>query len=76
MTSENHLHFTLQKDSSADGLEVLAVEPNISEHAEFDVVNCKDAIAQADVVTFLVGHKEFRDLDLSTELDFCGVLNK
>jgi len=59
----------------ADGLEVLAVEPNISEHAEFDVVDYKDAIAQADVVTFLVAHKEFKKLEIETELDFCGVTN-
>ena len=60
----------------ADGLEVLAVEPNILlSTAEFNVVNYKDAIAQADVVTFLVAHKEFKDLEIETELDFCGVTN-
>ena len=30
---------------------------------------------QADVVTFLVAHKEFKNLDAETDLDFCGVLN-
>ena len=59
----------------ADGLDVLAVEPNISEHTEFDIVNYKDAVAQADVVAFLVAHKEFKTVDIKTELDFCGVLN-
>ncbi len=59
----------------ADGIDVLAVEPNISEYAEFDVVDYKDAIAQADVVTFLVAHKEFKTVDVKTDLDFCGVLN-
>ena len=59
----------------ADGLNVSAVEPNISEHKEFEVVNYKDALEQADVVTFLVAHKEFKGLDINTELDFCGVLN-
>ncbi|HIP13444.1 MAG TPA: UDP-N-acetyl-D-mannosamine dehydrogenase [Arcobacter sp.] len=58
----------------ADGLNVLAVEPNISEHQEFDIVSYSDAIKQADVVTFLVGHKEFKNLNIKTELDFCGVL--
>ena len=59
----------------ADCLEVLAVEPNISEHAEFEITDYEEALAQADVVTFLVAHKEFKGLDISSELDFCGVLN-
>ena len=58
-----------------DGLDVLAVEPNISEYSEFDVMDYNEAVNQADVVTFLVAHKEFKNLDLKTELDFCGVLN-
>ncbi len=58
----------------ADGLEVLAVEPNISGHSEFDVVDYNQAIEQADVVAFLVAHKEFKNLDVKTELDFCGVM--
>ena len=60
----------------ADGLEVLAVEPNISEHSEFEVINYSEAVEQADVVTFLVAHKEFKSLEIETELDFCGVTNK
>jgi UDP-N-acetyl-D-mannosaminuronic acid dehydrogenase len=60
----------------ADGLDVLAVEPNISEHSEFEIVNYSDAVEQADVVTFLVAHKEFKTLDIQTNLNFCGVTNK
>ena len=59
----------------ADDLDILAVEPNISEHNEFDLVNYKDALEKADIVTFLVAHKEFKKLDIKTNLDFCGVLN-
>jgi len=59
----------------ADGLDVLTVEPNIAEHSEFDVVNYSDAVEQADVVTFLVAHKEFKNLNTVTDLDFCGVTN-
>ncbi len=58
----------------ADGLEVLAVEPNIETFSEFDIVDYKDALEKADVVTFLVGHKEFKGLEVETNLDFCGVL--
>jgi len=58
----------------ADGLEILAVEPNIEIHKEFDIVEYKEALEQADIVTFLVGHSEFKGLDIKTNLDFCGVL--
>lgn len=57
----------------SDGLEILAVEPNIESHKEFEIVDYKDAIEQADIVTFLVAHKEFKNLDIKTDLDFCGV---
>ena len=59
----------------ASGVEVLAVEPNIESFAEFEIVDYKKAIAEADVVAFLVAHKEFKELDIETNLDFCGVLN-
>ena len=57
----------------SDGLEILAVEPNIESHKEFEIVDYKDAMEQADIVTFLVAHKEFKNLDIETYLDFCGV---
>jgi UDP-N-acetyl-D-mannosaminuronic acid dehydrogenase len=64
----------------SDGFDVLAVEPNVENFSEFDIVDYREALAQADVITFLVAHKEFKDLStidyrLSTDLDFCGVLN-
>lgn len=59
----------------SDGLDILAVEPNIESHKEFEIADYKKAIEQADIVTFLVAHKEFRNLDIKTDLDFCGILN-
>jgi len=59
----------------ADGLDILAVEPNIDNHKEFEIVNYQKTLEQADIVTFLVAHKEFKKLDIKTDLDFCGVLN-
>jgi UDP-N-acetyl-D-mannosaminuronic acid dehydrogenase len=59
----------------ADGLDVLAVEPNIENYNEFEIVEYKKALEEADIVTFLVAHKEFKGLNIETELDFCGVLN-
>ncbi|MDX4050845.1 UDP-N-acetyl-D-mannosamine dehydrogenase [Aliarcobacter skirrowii] len=67
------LHITRRLKS--DGVEILAVEPNIESHKEFEIINYEDAIKQADIVTFLVAHKEFKKLDIKTDLDFCGVLN-
>lgn len=57
----------------AEGLEIFAVEPNIKSHKEFEIVDYKEAIKKADIVTFLVAHKEFRNLDIKTNLDFCGI---
>ena len=60
----------------ADEVEVIAVEPNIEAHKEFDIINYAEAVEMADLVTFLVAHKEFKKLNIQTDLDFCGVLNK
>ena len=64
----------IAKRLRADGFEVIAVEPNIESHKEFEIVEYKEALKQADIVTFLVAHKEFKNLDIKTDLDFCGVL--
>ncbi len=58
----------------SDGLDVLAVEPNIQEYQELEIVDYKQAIQEADIITFLVAHKEFKNLEILTNLDFCGVL--
>ena len=60
----------------AEGIEVLAVEPNIESFKEFEIYNYKEALEKADIITFLVGHKEFTNLSIQTSLDFCGVLTK
>ena len=58
---------------------VVCVEPNIS-NSQFSILNSQlvsieDALRNADIVTFLVGHDEFKGLDIKTNLDFCGVLS-
>ncbi len=53
------------------------VEPNIETHNVYELTNCKEAVQKADIVVFLVAHKEFFDLDIRIEivvLDFCGIL--
>jgi len=58
----------------ADGLDVLAVEPNIESYKEFEIVEYTQALEKADIVVFLVAHKEFKELETNKKLDFCGVL--
>ena len=61
----------------ADGVDVVAVEPNIKAHKDFEIVDYKKAIEISDIIVFLVGHKEFKGLKIEKEvLDFCGILIK
>lgn len=61
---------------------IVCVEPNIKS-SEFNICNSKllsikEALDIADIVVFLVAHKEFKELtniNLPKTLDFCGVLN-
>ena len=53
------------------------VEPNIETHSVYKLTNYKEAINKADIVVFLVAHKEFLNLDILDEkilLDFCGTI--
>ena len=52
------------------------VEPNIKDHQVFKITDYKEAAEKADIVVFLVRHKEFVGLELAegkVVLDFCGV---
>ena len=38
----------------------------------------EEALKKADIIVFLVAHKEFKNLNIEKEkvvLDFCGILN-
>lgn len=61
---------------SEAGINLIVAEPNIENHPEFTVLSPEKAIAQADIVAFLVAHREFFTLPVSPEktLDFCGVI--
>lgn len=61
----------------ADGLDILVVEPNIESHEEFEIVQDEEAINEADIIVYLVGHKEFKGIRIfgKSVLDFCGVTN-
>lgn len=58
---------------------VMVVEPNITEHNVFKLTNYKLAYEKADIVVYLVNHREFAELDYRSDvqvLDFCGVFKK
>ncbi|PWA09988.1 UDP-N-acetyl-D-mannosamine dehydrogenase [Flavobacterium laiguense] len=64
----------------ASNEEYYFVEPNINDHHVFKISNYKEAVEKADIIVFLVAHKEFKNLEIAQDkvvLDFCGVfLNK
>lgn len=56
--------------------EVLVVEPNVLSHTSFNLTDYKEAYEKADIVVWLVRHKQFMDIPADqdkAELDFCGV---
>ena len=59
--------------------DVFFVEPNISSHSEHELTGYDEAVNQADIIVFLVAHKEFETLEIKNDkiiLDFCGVFKK
>lgn len=66
----------LQNDNNG---KYFIVEPNIEEHNVFKLTHYKEAANDADIIVFLVSHKEFSEIEIQSSkvvLDFCGVLNK
>ncbi len=59
------------------GITVMAVEPNIRKHSKLAITDTLRAVREADILVFLVRHKEFVGLNTAgkTVLDFCGVVN-
>jgi len=56
--------------------EVLVVEPNVNSHKSFNLINYQEAYQKADIIVWLVKHKEFVSMSVDKnkkELDFCGV---
>lgn len=63
----------VMQDANND--EIFIVEPNITEHKVFKLTNYQEAYEKADIVVFLVNHKEFASLPNDGSkviLDFCG----
>lgn len=61
---------------NANNEEYFIVEPNIDTHKVFKLTNYKEAVEKADIIAYLVAHKEFKGLKLHNSkviLDFCGI---
>ncbi len=55
------------------------VEPNIESHSVYKLTDYKEALEKADIIVFLVAHKEFVEISISNEkvvIDFCGVVSQ
>lgn len=63
----------LQDSGDAD---LYIVEPNVKEHKVFKLTPYEDAAAKADILVFLVAHREFKGLRFKPSqviFDFCGI---
>lgn len=66
----------LQGCNNAD---ILIVEPNVASHSVFKLTDYQDAYEKADIIVFLVAHKEFKSLPFNPDkviMDFAGVFSK
>jgi UDP-N-acetyl-D-mannosaminuronic acid dehydrogenase len=58
---------------------IIVVEPNIKEHKNLKLINYAEAVKKADIIVFLVAHKEFKSLKIDESksvIDICGVKSR
>jgi UDP-N-acetyl-D-mannosaminuronic acid dehydrogenase len=70
--------FLIAKQLMAKGIELLIADPNIKNHINLKLTNYNEAAKEADIVLFLVSHKEFKKLKVpegKIVIDICGVTN-
>ena len=70
----NYIAQRISQDSHDDTFYI--VEPNIQEHKVFKLTPTNEAVENADIIVFLVAHKEFENLEIANNkvvLDFCGI---
>lgn len=76
---ESPAKYIAQKVMQSEHNNFLVVEPNIKEHTVFKLTKFQDAYERADIIVFLVAHKEFQELEYRADkiiLDFAGVFKK
>lgn len=71
---ESPAKFVVKQILAFEEASYLIVEPNIENFGEVELTYFEEAWKQADIVVYLVAHKEFVNLKIkSGELDFCGI---
>lgn len=76
---ESPAKYIAQKVMQSEQDNFLVVEPNIEEHSVFKLTSVEEAYERADIVAFLVAHKEFKALEWRFDkvmLDFAGVFKR
>lgn len=76
---ESPAKYIAQKVMQSEQNGFMFVEPNIIEHSVFRLTDYREAYDKADVVAFLVAHKEFKTLEYKNNkiiLDFAGIFKK
>lgn len=76
---ESPAKYIAQKVMQSEQDNFLVVEPNIKEHSVFKLTDVEEAYESADIVAFLVAHKEFKALERRNDkmlLDFAGVFKR
>jgi len=60
-----------------DGFDILAVEPNVASSKTMQLYLTEDAINEADIVAFLVSHREFKNIDIKGKevVDFVNCIS-
>lgn len=72
-------YITAKVIQGSNNADILVVEPNVEEHKVYKLTSYKKAYQEADIVVFLVAHKEFKALPYNDDkiiLDFCGIFKK
>lgn len=72
-------YITTKVMQSCNNADILVVEPNILRHKVFKLTPYNDAYEKADIVVFMVAHKEFKMLPYRNDkviLDFAGIYKK
>ena len=71
---ESPAKFVVEQMLVFNQAEYFVVEPNVGTFSNIELKYFEDAHSQADIVVFLVAHKEFFNLPKKqAELDFCGI---
>ncbi|MDR0603605.1 MAG: UDP-N-acetyl-D-mannosamine dehydrogenase [Bacteroidales bacterium] len=72
---ESPAKYIVSRIVSETDADVLIAEPNIKSHKTFNLSNYREAYQKADIIAWLVRHKEFINMpvdETKIELDFCG----